>query len=67
MKGIHGNDDEEDSDGGGWLAALFGINPNLGLAYPSTSRDERMEDRIARSWGGRGGGGGYGSIDEWAI
>ncbi|EKM79843.1 hypothetical protein AGABI1DRAFT_127527 [Agaricus bisporus var. burnettii JB137-S8] len=66
-KGIHGNDDEEDSDGGGWLAALFGINPNLGLAYPSTSRDERMEDRIARSWGGRGGGGGYGSIDEWAI
>lgn len=65
MKGTHVNNDE-DNDGIGWLAALFGLNPNAGSAYSSTSREERMEDRITRSWGGRSGGG-YGSIDEWAV
>jgi hypothetical protein len=65
-KGVRVDNGEGDNDGAGWLAALFGLNPNAGSAYSSTRREERMEDRITRSWGGRCGGG-FGSIDEWAV
>lgn len=66
-RGKGGSEESEKEDGGsGWLAALFGLNPNAGLAYASR-QEERMEDRISRSWGGRGGGGGYGYMDEWAV
>jgi hypothetical protein len=74
MKG-GGSDDgwnEEDGIGmGGWLAAWFGLNPNAGLGATGLTyaarHEERMEDRVGRSWAARSGGGGYGYPDEWGV
>jgi hypothetical protein len=65
-----GTTSEED---GGWFAALFGLGSGSssaavgGGAGGMSFVNERMEDKIARSWGGRGGGAGGCGFDEWGV
>ncbi|KJA29767.1 hypothetical protein HYPSUDRAFT_196103 [Hypholoma sublateritium FD-334 SS-4] len=52
---------------GGWLggaaAAGGGVGPGAALAR----HEEKMEDRMTRSWGGRMSSGFGGGLDEWAV
>lgn len=51
---------EENPLGGWWGNWLFGGATEAG--YTSMRHDDRIEDRVARSWGGKPG---YG--DEWGV
>ncbi|KAG9317337.1 hypothetical protein JVU11DRAFT_1536 [Chiua virens] len=56
-----GNDGEEEE---GWLKAFLGGGLSSGGPSSIGTREERMEERMARGWGSRPG---YGTLDDWAI
>ncbi len=71
-KGKEKAEDVEDSLGKGWFTTLFGgAGGSMGAGMGAGAGMGGLayaEDRISRSWGGRGsGGGGYGYPDEWAA
>ena len=55
-----GSDKEET---GGWFKTLLGGGLSSGLTSMG-SREERIEERMARGWGSRPG---YGTLDDWAV
>ncbi|PPQ66721.1 hypothetical protein CVT26_009523 [Gymnopilus dilepis] len=66
--GSEGNDDLLGGGGrwwGGWLnpggSGLYGLGASL------ARQEEKMEDRMTRSWGGRLNAGFGGGLDEWAV
>ncbi|KAI9574806.1 hypothetical protein HD554DRAFT_2050200 [Boletus coccyginus] len=56
-----GNDKEETS---GWLETLLRGGLSSGGLAGMGSREERIEERMARGWGSRPG---YGTLDDWAV
>ena len=56
-----GNDKEE---AGGWLKTLLRGGLSSGGVAGVGSREDRMEERMARGWGSRPG---YGTLDDWAV
>ncbi|KAH0839799.1 hypothetical protein J3R83DRAFT_744 [Lanmaoa asiatica] len=49
---------------GGWLRTLLSGGLSSGGLAGMGSREERMEERMARGWGSRPG---YGTLDDWAV
>jgi hypothetical protein len=76
--GKSGNEEEDEDDHGGWVTWLFGAaaaagvgpgsgiggGPSAGAGSGNGRTEERMEERIARGWGGVGRGGAF---DEWGV
>lgn len=56
-----GSDKEEAS---GWLTTFLREGLSSGGLASIGSREERMEERMARGWGSRPG---YGTLDDWAV
>lgn len=48
----------------GWLLGASGAGTASGLSSYAHRHEERMEDRAARTWGGRGG---LGGMDDWGV
>lgn len=48
----------------GWLLGGAGTGGVSGLNFGAQRHEERLEDRAARSWGGRSG---FGAMDDWAV
>jgi hypothetical protein len=48
----------------GWLLGTSGMGNGAGLNFTAQRQEERLEDRAARSWGGRSG---FGAMDDWAM
>ncbi|TFK43916.1 hypothetical protein BDQ12DRAFT_695917 [Crucibulum laeve] len=61
-KGRTGGSGKEKQESGGWFSGWLGPGPS-GLNVSLAKHEERMEDRMSRSWGGRMGSG----LDEWAV
>lgn len=56
---------EENVLGGWWAGWLFAAGAaETGYSSGAQRHEERVEDRVARSWGGRSG---FGGIDDWAV
>lgn len=60
-KQVNGSDEEEAS---GWLKTLLSAGLSSRVVAGMGSREERMEERMARGWGTRPG---YGILDDWAV
>ncbi|KIM76416.1 hypothetical protein PILCRDRAFT_98758 [Piloderma croceum F 1598] len=48
----------------GWLLGGAGTEGVSALNFGAQRHEERLEDRAARSWGGRSG---FGAVDDWAV
>jgi hypothetical protein len=48
----------------GWLLGGAGAGGVSALNFGAQRHEERLEDRAARSWGGRSG---FGAVDDWAV
>lgn len=67
--GSEGNDDLLGGSSGSWWGGW--LNPGgsglHGLGASLARQEERTEDRMTRSWGGRLNAGFGGGLDEWAV
>ncbi|KAF5387681.1 hypothetical protein D9615_000753 [Tricholomella constricta] len=67
-----GKGKEKEEAGGGWWSGWLVSTSPVGTGAFGSRHEERMEDRLSRTWGGRmagaGAGAGFGSgLDEWAM
>jgi hypothetical protein len=62
-----GDDDEIGGWWAGWLTSGVGGSGLNALGTNLAHNEERLEDRMTRSWGGRMNSGFGGALDDWAI